>query len=80
MTSAYAVRRRLTVSLHRPFIDELSVRMRQDVVIEALMLADGDEAVVRAAIDRFNVFDKLPLQERDLTRVLDYLRRGGARA
>ena len=76
--SVHAVRRRLIESQHRLFIEQYAVRMRRTVVVEALVLAGGDEAAVSAAIDYIGILQKLPLRETDYTRLLAYLRRDGA--
>lgn len=78
MSSVYAVRRRLTESLHRAFIDEMRRReMPESVAIDALMLANGDERLVHAALDFVGAGRSAFLDAVDCTRILDHLRRDG---
>lgn len=80
MASTYAVRRRLLVSLHRPFIDRMKARMmHESVAIDALVLAGGDEERVHEALDYVGVNRNIVVSDRDCTRMLARLRQLGGR-
>lgn len=78
MTNTHAVRRRLTESLHRPFIQTMLAReMPYDVVVEALMLVDGNEQAVLDALDFIGVWGGIAIGTLDSTRLLNHLRTSG---
>jgi len=76
--NVHAVRRRLTASLHRPFLDTMVARhMPQAVALDALLLADGNEQAVLDALDFLGVWGNVLVGTVDCTRLLNHLRRGG---
>jgi hypothetical protein len=76
--SVHAVRRRLTESLHRPFIDRMKAReMPQSVTVDALLLTNGNEQAVVAALDYIGVWNETCVGTVDCTRLLNHLRKGG---
>lgn len=78
MTSTHAVRRRLTESLHRPFIATMVAReMPYDVALDALLLVDGNEQEVHAALDFLGIGSNVVVCSVDCIRLLTLLRRGG---
>lgn len=78
MTTTHIVRRRLTASLHRPFIDDMARReMPAAVALDALLLADGNEQVVHDALDFLGIGQRVVVGTVDCTRLLNHLRRGG---
>lgn len=77
--SVHDVRRRLTISLHRPFIDEMARRdVSEAVAVDALMLCDGNEQAVRDAMSFVGITpDQWIIGTDQCTRLLNHLRREG---